>query len=175
MHHKEYGRGSNTAIPLLQAIPDSCTLYMAGIKEDEKELFNLMDDDNTFILSPAPNAITFKEFWKQKQEKLQLPNSCPFPPFNIIIPDGTWSQTKNMTKRFPQNVPCICLETADETISTMRKQSQSGRITTAEAVVLLLQEMGLEKSALDPLWLAIKYRIQSFENQRGNFKKVNLF
>jgi len=106
-------------------------------------------------------------FWKQRQENLL--------PFNIIVPDGTWSQTKNMTKRFPQNIPRICLETAEETISTMRKQSQSGRLTTAEAVLLLLQEMGAESSSLDPLWRAIKLRIQAFEDQRGNFKKVHLF
>ena len=44
-----------------------------------------------------------------------------------------------MLKRFPETVPHVRLTDINKTISPLRTQSSEGRVTTAEAVVILLK------------------------------------
>jgi len=64
---------------------------------------------------------------------------------NICLLDGTWSQAKHLNNRLPKHVPRIKLSTVQEykpLFDALRKQSMKGRISTFEAAVMCMKELG---------------------------------
>eukprot|EP01126_Amoeba_proteus_P057991 TRINITY_DN7434_c0_g1_i5.p1 TRINITY_DN7434_c0_g1~~TRINITY_DN7434_c0_g1_i5.p1 ORF type:complete len:310 (-),score=71.25 TRINITY_DN7434_c0_g1_i5:314-1243(-) len=109
------------------------------------------------LVSPAGNL--------ENQFKKQFP--CD-EVFNIIILDSTWNQAKLMAKRLPEDLPHVKLgECARPTISDLRIQTSLDRVTTAEAVALLLEEMGTSSLELQKMWDWIASRISAGQQQGG--------
>jgi len=144
MHPKEFGRGSNTAVVVFDAFLANSKILIAGIKKDEDELQKIIQEQkgSVFVLTPSPKSLFFHEI--KKNTNLII----PLRKFTFIVLDGTWDQTKRLAKNeILKDIPHLKLGGAGGTISTLRKQSNFGRVTTAEAVMLLLEEMGFEKEA----------------------------
>ena len=55
----------------------------------------------------------------------------------IIVIDATWKQARSLTGRYPSSIPRIHLSSPPgKSESNMRKQSEEGRITTAEGMMI---------------------------------------
>jgi len=165
MHPKEFGRGSNTAVIVLDCFPRNSKIFIAGIKKDEDQLRMIIEEQkgNIFVLTPSPKSLYFHEI-KQKSD-LAIPQDQKY---TFIVLDGTWDQTKRLAKsEILKDIPHLKLGCAGGTMSTLRKQTNYGRVTTAEAVMLLLEEMGFEKEVAF-LHKNIGIKIYRAQVQRGN-------
>eukprot|EP01130_Rhizamoeba_saxonica_P005872 TRINITY_DN2324_c0_g1_i1.p2 TRINITY_DN2324_c0_g1~~TRINITY_DN2324_c0_g1_i1.p2 ORF type:complete len:110 (-),score=30.17 TRINITY_DN2324_c0_g1_i1:112-441(-) len=91
------------------------------------------------------------------------------PSYNIVVLDGTWTQVKRMGKRLPE-LKYIRLEKVKETISRMRKQSSKDRVTTYEAIALLLEEMEEEETKINELWEVFRVKLDESDKQSGREK-----
>eukprot|EP01130_Rhizamoeba_saxonica_P005873 TRINITY_DN2324_c0_g1_i2.p1 TRINITY_DN2324_c0_g1~~TRINITY_DN2324_c0_g1_i2.p1 ORF type:complete len:237 (-),score=44.00 TRINITY_DN2324_c0_g1_i2:293-940(-) len=143
MHHREYGRGSNTA--KFFSMVTNAKLVICGHPDQEPAFLNEIQQniDNTFILYPHQNSFTYSEIVEAanasiKEGEMNDSTTNITPSYNIVVLDGTWTQVKRMGKRLPE-LKYIRLEKVKETISRMRKQSSKDRVTTYEAIALLLE------------------------------------
>jgi len=163
---KEYGRMSNTGRFLKDSIPSVRIIYCGNIEGEEflKQLIE-SEKDNTFILYPANDALTFQEYIQQKGDPLPTNLSS----LNVIVIDGTWTQVKMLKRRLPP-IQNIKLQGNKETISKMRKETSKDRVSTAEALMLLLEEMGEESNELEKLWDVFKKKLTYADLQTGKVK-----
>jgi len=170
MHIKEYGNGFNTAVTVMEAFPKNSQLCIAdgtgdieGPGRSTRVVETLIATHNhVLVLTPSPSAITLSEY----KEKMNLDLSKEKLVF--IVLDGTWTQTKRLAKReIFGKLQHIKLETAGDTLSTLRKQTSFGRITTGEAVMLILAEMGDYPEEVEYLHERLQYRIQKAMIQKG--------
>eukprot|EP00667_Euglena_gracilis_P014931 EG_transcript_15517 len=84
------------------------------------------------------------------------------PPVNVLIPDGTWNLVRSMVHRLPSHVPRIALQPPcgyATVFNALRKQPTESHISTMEAGILLLQEMGLDGPSCDSLTNALKHHV----------------
>jgi len=163
-HFKEYGRMTNTGKFLKDSIPSVRIIY-CGDNDGEEYLRNLIENeyDHTFILYPANDALTFQEYTQQKGET-NLKN------FNVVVLDGTWTQVKMLKKKRLPTIQNIKLQGNKETISKMRKETSKDRVSTAEALLLLLEEMGEEMTEIEKIWEVFKKKLISADLQTGKVK-----
>lgn len=71
---------------------------------------------------------------------------------NICLLDGTWAQAKHLNSRIPKYVPRIRLSTVQNykpLFDALRKQSMQGRISTFEAAVMCMKELGESEQTLE--------------------------
>lgn len=73
-----------------------------------------------------------------------------------------------MSKRIPSTFPCVKLSSnARPSISDLRTQSSKERVTTAEAVALLFEDMAIASAEVQKLWDWIRKRISANAAQSG--------
>jgi DTW domain-containing protein YfiP len=148
-------------------------------------------NENTFVLFPSNDSVTAQEFLdrlrvnKKKKEEVHESNNnnhndeeedlepaakrrrIEVDPVNVIVLDATWNQARALYKRLPTGLPKVRLSEMKETISHLRKQTVEGRVTTAEATLLLLEELGEDKEELSKLWQGLKHRIAAVDSATG--------
>jgi DTW domain-containing protein YfiP len=163
MHAKEFGRGSNTAVVVIDTFPRNSKIFIAGIKKDEGQLQRIIEEQkgNIFVLTPSPQSVFLSEI--KANRDLVVPSQK----FTFIVLDGTWDQTKRLARNeVLKDIPHLKLDCAGNTMSTLRKQSNYGRVTTAEAVMLLLDELGFQKEVAF-LHQRLELKIFRAQLQRG--------
>eukprot|EP00029_Vermamoeba_vermiformis_P004986 TRINITY_DN1602_c0_g1_i1.p1 TRINITY_DN1602_c0_g1~~TRINITY_DN1602_c0_g1_i1.p1 ORF type:complete len:257 (+),score=22.78 TRINITY_DN1602_c0_g1_i1:298-1068(+) len=161
-----------------------------GTTDEDQLTFN----ENTFVLFPSNDSVTAQEFLdrlranKKKKEEVHTSNNnnsgtnadeeenlepaakrrrIEVDPVNVIVLDATWNQARALYKRLPTGLPKVRLSETKETISHLRKQTVEGRVTTAEATLLLLEELGEDKEELSKLWQGLKHRIAAVDSATG--------
>eukprot|EP00667_Euglena_gracilis_P016517 EG_transcript_17299 len=160
-------------------------LLVMGVEEHERRLQELCSLPNTCVVYPSPESLTVEEFQRTlcattpiekqagEQPTLWAQDSgallrVPSVPMNFILLDGTWPQARTLVNRLPRSVPYVRITPPDQFYSLfngLRKQSQLGRISTLEAGVFLLREMGLpeeEAAAFDDL---LKFHVDLIRKQ----------
>lgn len=87
----------------------------------------------------------------------------------IMEDDDTYfPSAKHMSKRIPPSLPHLRLgENSRPSISDLRTQSSADRVTTAEAVALLFEDMQVKEEETKKLWEWIKQRINAGAAQSG--------
>ncbi len=117
LHNKEFLRASNTSKILnLQRNSNSNLILkflIIGFWEHEKRLEKLLNDnlfvENSIILYPDKNSITSSNFYENMTNKFNNDENrlkCYFENLNIIVLDGTWSQTSNLKRLLDDLLDC---------------------------------------------------------------------
>lgn len=99
MHHKEICLAVDTAKLIMASFPNHCRLVVSGIGPEYQpamvELQQALAQGNScLVLFPAKDAKTFAEL--QSAEPAMVTNQ----PVDVVVIDGTWSQTQKMHSRY---------------------------------------------------------------------------
>jgi DTW domain-containing protein YfiP len=152
----EIGRSANTG-HLFELLSDHCSRVIFGDSASEIELFNRMKDDydqgihSYCILYPTSGSMTMSEWVNTRT------TTNPKKPITLIALDGTYAkalrQFKHLKKvaalmKFP--LPVVKLDIGENGMKSavleLMHQPSKEKICTFQAVVMALEEFGLEKS-----------------------------
>eukprot|EP01091_Cochliopodium_minus_P012212 TRINITY_DN3653_c0_g1_i1.p1 TRINITY_DN3653_c0_g1~~TRINITY_DN3653_c0_g1_i1.p1 ORF type:complete len:128 (-),score=35.29 TRINITY_DN3653_c0_g1_i1:233-616(-) len=87
-HHKEWLKGTNTGIDVLNNCSNS-RLLVVGVDEIEREIKFLKNEKKSFVLFCSPTSIPLsKAFPKNNFNENES--------FNFIIPDATWKNSRKL-------------------------------------------------------------------------------
>eukprot|EP00668_Euglena_longa_P045620 GGOE01061293.1.p1 GENE.GGOE01061293.1~~GGOE01061293.1.p1 ORF type:complete len:304 (-),score=86.15 GGOE01061293.1:15-926(-) len=172
---KEFPRSSNTGKLLLMALDGE--LLVMGVEEHERRLMELCSLPNTCVVYPSNDSCTVGEFHdalcgKVPAETLQDGAGplfqAPAVPLNFILLDGTWPQARTLVNRLPPTVSFVRITPPEQFYSLfngLRKQTQLGRISTLEAGVFLLREMGLPDEDVNDFDNLLKFHVDLIRKQ----------
>jgi DTW domain-containing protein YfiP len=158
LHWREFKTTTNTGILGVRAAPQG-TLCMGGLADPSRhphpesqaervrelrerfegtEVADSNFDANSMdaILFPDPSAraVSTKDVFTR-----------------VLVPDGTWDQSRRMVRKLPSSIPRIQLsqgallrarEWQESESGRLRKARTAGRLSTAEAMALLLGDLG---------------------------------
>lgn len=161
MHHKEYGRVSNTGKILTCGLPDRSKLYIYGVEKDHQALSKSLCEQPSIILYPSKNSQPLSNFkdWYAKEEIV-----------NLCVIDSTWSQSNTMDKYLPSHIPRVRVDdfVFEKSQFLNRKQSDvAGRVSTLEAVAIALRGLGEPEAALQPMYKALQLCVDATLCVRG--------
>lgn len=131
MHHREQKLTSNTARMLDNCLVNS-KIYLRGLPQTNlSKEFELKKDHVPLYLYPDKEAITLDK---------QLVNNLGNQKIQLIVPDGTWSQTQKFKKResFLKNIQSVKLNGEYRSIYGLRRQHRQEGVCTMEAAAYAL-------------------------------------
>lgn len=128
MHVKEYGRLTNTGNLLTLCLDNISVVVKGRIGEVFSANDLIKPNHNNLILHPTGSRILSKNDSSNKY------------PINLIIPDGTWSQSNKMlnSETILHSIPRVRLPLIRESDYVLRKESHFERISTFEAAARAL-------------------------------------
>ncbi|GAM20566.1 hypothetical protein SAMD00019534_037410 [Acytostelium subglobosum LB1] len=119
------------------------------------------DDDDIISISDSLRDIRLDE-----QVLAELPQ------LTMIILDGTWSQAKKLAKHIPDDIKRVRLTFGDKKLKSMynalRKQPAVDRISTLEAAVLGMKNIGESEEVCQQLIHSFRIMIDQLLLQNGN-------
>jgi DTW domain-containing protein YfiP len=156
-HKSEDKLPSNTSrfIKLINATSSIHTHGKEG--ENIEDSFKLAPECTPVYLFPDDDAIELSEFrQKHPHQKIQL-----------IVPDGTWRQTKKFKRRIEvlKDIPSVKINRTNDIIYRLRKQNSMEGMCTLEAMAYALNELE-GKSFADPIFKLLDHMNQSFSFSR---------
>lgn len=161
MHFKEWGRASNTGKLMAKGMPEHCKIRVFGVKEQHDALIEELRSKPSLILFPSSTATSIAEYadlYAQSDGNL-----------NLCVIDSTWSQAATMEKSLPADIPRVKVDDfvlkASEFLS--RKQTQEGRVSTIEAVILALQALGETPERLQAMQQSLRLSVDVVSRLRG--------
>ena len=144
MHHREWGRASNTGT-VLQDVLENCEILVKGHPADDIALAAATARGGAAVLFPGDDSVPV--------------SSLESPPETLIVVDATWRNARRMVRRLPPSVRRVKLDDDDATqanlISPLR-QTRGGeeiKVCTAQAA---LAALGLED---DTLLAAVRHKV----------------
>ncbi|OMJ78179.1 hypothetical protein SteCoe_22071 [Stentor coeruleus] len=140
------------SVRLLERSIENVTIFKGRVFFEQQ--FN-----NPVLLYPSKNAS----------------NTLPEHVGTIILIDATWKFAKNLYNKNPwlKNLPTVVLQPVHEPIyAALRKPPKEGLISTAEALILILEFIGdLDNS--NSLRSALKYAVDAEPWQKEVYEKSN--
>jgi DTW domain-containing protein len=142
LHFREWNKPTNTAKVASLMLGDNSNVLLRGAPSREAALeaemqLDAIDPTNALILYPSDEAATVDELFDSGALSQQHP-------LRLVIPDGTWSQTRRVVRRHQalQRLPHVKLP-LQMSQYRLRRGTKPGLLCTLEAV-------GLALSLLDP-------------------------
>ncbi len=126
IHHREKHLTTNTAF-LAKRVLKNSSLYFRGIQgQSIDEMSFEVPGHRSLLLFPDEQSHAFDENFMEKHPG----------PYNIIVPDGSWSQARKFKKRmsYLQTIPSIHLPFTYESEYYLRKQTKKENLCTYEAI-----------------------------------------
>lgn len=141
MHHKEWGRASNTGCLLRQGLGGK--VYVSGVVEQEEALNKVIRERPSVVLWPGEGSIPARSLGEVVGQEAVDKGLV------IVAIDTTWNCAKKMVKRIPAEIPRVSLS-ADmlpaerSLLYPIRKYDGpcEDRVCTYEAVLAFLEEVG---------------------------------
>jgi len=159
-HHDEVLLAADTSKLLLAAYPDTTRLVVGGLAELEKEMMDAVTSNpHSFVLFPAIGASTFSTL-AESTAKTSSSGPCNTThnkadiTWDIVVLDGTWKQARKLNTKVDTKVARVVLEDALKSTPAHTVRAHPNpvrRISTLEAVALLLKDMGHPKESFAPL------------------------
>ena len=146
MHRDEILKPTNTGRLLAEAFPEHCLAFEWSRLEPNGELIKILEDPSRqcAVIYPAKQLrssidVTELDTFSCSEGKPAVSRRPTF-----ILLDGTWRQAARMFNhsQWLKNIPTLTLPDPDAGGYAVRKSSDSTRLSTAEAAVLLLQHCG---------------------------------
>ena len=189
-HHKEIGMSIDTMKIILCAYPEACRLVVAGLSRQTTmtELLVAMKKPSTLLLYPYDEST--KTFASLTQEKEDPPPENAATQFDIVLVDATWEQARRIVRRYLasnanaatwiQLLPASLVALPDAGRQLRPHPIDVREIATAQALLLLFQEMGVgllrDHSSVhatsDALLHYQHIAAEAAGRQIGNFKRV---
>jgi DTW domain-containing protein len=150
MHHRELHRPSSTGHLINRVIPASRHFLWRrerAISADEvrspgRDLWILHPHGDAAPISTAPGSV------------------------QVLLLDGAWSETSDMSKTVGSWGQLVRLPMAGESRYWLRDQQDGGRFSTVEALIFLLRSLGLATEA-DELALQLELHVYAHLRARG--------
>lgn len=130
MHNRETVTTTNTARMALKILPNS-KLYLRGLIDQPLSPDHiLLKTHQPVYLYPTETSVTLTPDLVKSYQK----------PIQLIVPDGSWRQTRRFAKRelWLQNIPHIKLPDANKTLFFLRRRVKAQGISTFEAIARTL-------------------------------------
>ena len=164
MHHKEYGRASNTGCLLAPSV--GASVHVSGLAADEAALAAALEaagPHGAAVLWPGEGSISLEEL------RAQTPPARWEAGMLLIAIDATWGSARKLVKRVPPDVPRLSLPAAAfapgrSLLFPVRKYEGpcAERFCTYEACIALLDALGaLGPGERDTLTLNLKIKVDA--------------
>ena len=178
IHHKEVALAVDTAKLLAIAYPNRCRLVIGALPSAERDAMRASLEAGTgLVLFPSEDARPAECFAVEPPppERAAAGARAPPPPggWDVVVVDGTWNQARKLHAKLPRAAPRAKLGAAalarleasasagdaggagdelDRGGRQLRRHPQAWReIATVEATRLLLDALGEEAAATEPL------------------------
>jgi len=128
IHHRELSRSSNTGLLALRALVNS-EMRVRGADRAVLDLQDLLTlGYRTFLFYPSADAV-------ELTRKLVIQDDRPI---QLLVPDGTWRQTRKIHSRHPElkDVQRVKISTPNESIYQLRGQSRAEGMATLQAIAV---------------------------------------
>lgn len=142
LHFREWNKPTNTAKVASLMLGDNSTVLLRGAPSREEAAeaeaqLDAIDRTNALILYPSETATSLDEL--KERGAFTQPGGL-----RLIVPDGTWSQTRRVVRRHAalQHLPHVALPLRTSQYR-LRRGAKPGLVCTLEAV-------GLALALLDP-------------------------
>ena len=152
MHRDEILKPTNTGRLLAEAFPNNCFAFEWSRLEPDQELIRILESPTRqcAIIYPAKQmreSLCVSSLDLSAHSNVTGSQTKKRPTFLLL--DGTWRQAARMFNhsQWLKRVPLVTLPEPEKGSYTVRKSNDSARLSTAEAVVLLLQYCKQVKSA----------------------------
>lgn len=126
IHHSELRRSSNTGLLAIRALVNS-EMRIRGEGREALDLTHLLADEYwPLIFYPSHDAIELdKELVTRERTPIQL-----------IVPDGTWRQTKKFLSRQPElkHVQRVKISAPNNSVFQLRTQNRPEGMATLQAI-----------------------------------------
>ena len=164
MHHKEYGRASNTGCLLAPSV--GASVHISGVEADEAALHASLaaaGEGGAAVLWPGEGAITLEELRASTSPARWDAGLL------LIAVDATWGSARKLVKRVPPDVPRLTLPAAafapgKSLLFPVRKYEGpcAERFCTYEACIALLDALGaLAPGEREALTLNLKIKVDA--------------
>ena len=160
MHINEHYLPSST-VRLASRCLDNLEVVLRGEKGRQvDDLLHLRDDCQPCYLFPSEDSRELNSALVEEYGgKIQL-----------IVPDGTWRQVKNIKQRVKtcRDIPSVAIPETKPSIYSLRTQNEDKGLCTLEAIARALQiiEGGTIQNDLEAI---LSVMVQRFQASRGNF------
>jgi DTW domain-containing protein YfiP len=134
MHARELEQASSTAHLVSLTLAQGRVHVRGSIKTVFKGEAVLLADRQPVFLFPGPKAVPLTAAWARERKEVD-PR-----PFQLIVPDGSWSQVKNVQERERAfwRVPCVSLSGIPSRYQ-LRRSPHAGGLATFEAIAHALR------------------------------------
>eukprot|EP01060_Flectonema_neradi_P000964 TRINITY_DN10571_c0_g1_i1.p1 TRINITY_DN10571_c0_g1~~TRINITY_DN10571_c0_g1_i1.p1 ORF type:complete len:457 (+),score=80.67 TRINITY_DN10571_c0_g1_i1:177-1373(+) len=156
-HPQEFLRASSTGKVVSKVLGAEFLIY--GIHNNR--LHEIINNKNTYVLFPDDDAQTASQIIESQPDHKQPSSSDQVPgskrDITVLVIDGTWGQARmlfSLIKRLKNDIKAVRISTDiaedhESMFSTLRKQSEKGRVSTLEACMLLVREFGISETCTD--------------------------
>ena len=130
IHIAEVGCISNTGTPLVRAVHNSDSSVIGKVGTPKFNGVPKREGRTQVLLFPEPSAKPIDEFKERQGDN----------PVQLVILDGTWSQTRRMMHRYPAlySLPKVALPSYTSNY-ILRKSPHEGGLCTIEAAAYALK------------------------------------
>lgn len=129
-HHREVPKSTNTGRLALLAL-DDCRLHIRGLLDQPADLSGISEPGRRlWLLFPREDAVVLTP---------ELVDGDPRP-VTLIVPDGTWGQTRRAVRREPDlaAATAVVLPPGRPSRYRLRREPLPGGLATAEAIARAL-------------------------------------
>ena len=128
IHHRELSRSSNTGLLALRALVNS-EMRVRGANRKTLDLQDLLTPRyRTWLFYPSADAVELT------RELIAEDNR----PIQLIVPDGTWRQTRKIHSRQPElkNLQRVKISAPNNSVYQLRAQSRAEGMATLQAIAM---------------------------------------
>jgi DTW domain-containing protein YfiP len=156
MNQREQYRSSNTAKVIERVLGGE--IYIDGIDEDWQRFQALTDKykGRCFVLFPSEESVEYTQL-----DRIDVSDSL------IVVVDGTWRQARKLNKKIDPSIPRVRITPTTLSKFLCRRQTRVDRVCTAEALSLLLEDMG-KREASENLDTGFSVVVEGFNMQCYN-------
>ena len=142
MNQREQYRSSNTAKVIERVL--GAKIFIDGLEEDWSQFVSLLKEyeQRMFLLFPSEESVEFSNLVLGSGNSTVTNGEVL-----IVVVDGTWRQARKLNQRIPSSVPRVRITPTTLSKFLCRRQTRVDRVCTAEALSLLLLDMGLEDAS----------------------------
>lgn len=115
-----------------------------------------------------------REAWVLHPGGRPAPENADPAALQLILLDGSWSETASMARQVASWGRCVSLPLEGESRFLLRAKQEGSRYSTAEALMFLLQKLGLQQ-ARAALGLQLDLHVYAGLRARGNLQAAREF
>jgi len=188
VHFKEYFNAGNTGKLLPLAMPSNARVFVHGDTEHEAKLREellLASPARTLLLFPSPES---RPLGGAVQLRTTSSHQHDLAPLRVLVLDGTWQHARGLRRMLARRVlrgdplpteVCLAPEVSRPAFwkgasSIARSQAHGDRICTAEAVALLLHELGEDDQTCQHIIKMVERNSEVLFHRRSRGARANL-